>query len=169
MCRVRERGKPWSWGRWQHQSPVSPSVLNPPRLASLSLAPNSSHLICGESCVKSLRNRLVQTYLGSVVVNYMSQPMQGMQQLRVGRWRGEAWWKLLSPESAWQGMGQLSGHRPQKTVGTKGAGGLCSADCTNTTILHWLTLYCYHPRGGLGIIMSPFKYPWLISVHKVSL
>ena len=74
----------------QMAAPVSPSVLNPP-LASLSLAPNSSHLICGESCVKSSRNRLVRTYLGSVVVNYMSQPMQGMQQLRVGRWRGEAW------------------------------------------------------------------------------
>lgn len=112
MCRVLERGEPWSWGRWQHQSPVSPSVPNPP-LASFSLAPNSSHLICGESCVKSLRNRLVQTYLGCVVVNYMSQPMQGMQQLRVGRWRGEAWWKLLSPESAWQGMGQLSTKRTQ--------------------------------------------------------
>ena len=88
MCRVLERGSP------DHEADGSTSLQSPlvfSILPSLSLAPNSSHLTCGESCVKSLRNRLVQTYLGSVVVNYMSQPMQGMQQLRAGRWRGEAW------------------------------------------------------------------------------
>ena len=83
MCRVREGESPDQEGMRQ-MAPVSPRDRNPP-LASLSLAPNSSHLICGESCLKSLRNRLVQTYQGCAVVNYLSQPMQGMQQLRVRR------------------------------------------------------------------------------------
>ena len=90
MCRVLavlERGETDQRDMRQMAAPVSSLPLysqSSPRLAQ-PRSYNASHLTCGESCGKSLRNRLVQTFLGCVVVNYMSRPMQGMQQLRVGR------------------------------------------------------------------------------------
>ena len=82
MCRVLERGESLiREGRWQHQSPPQYSQSSPslaPIIPRISYVGN----LATKKFEKPFGSNLI---LGCVVVNYMSQPMQGMQQLRVGR------------------------------------------------------------------------------------